>query len=80
MPQESTAYTFARIVNRKYKLGSDRRALALFWLASMSKQTIEAWGNDTLKDAEIIKRADKLGLVSTTPWLEKNAEETSPPQ
>jgi hypothetical protein len=39
------ADAFARIVNQKYKLGSDRRALALFWLASMPKETIEAWGN-----------------------------------
>jgi hypothetical protein len=43
MNEQSTAYTFARIVTQKYQLGSERRALVLFWLSSMPKEVIEAW-------------------------------------
>jgi hypothetical protein len=68
--QESTAYTFARIVNAKYKLGSDRRALTLFWLSYMSKDVIERWGKGELLDADIIHKANEMKLPSTTPWLE----------
>jgi hypothetical protein len=59
-PQEPNAYAFARIVNGKYKLGSDRRALT-FWLASMSVDTMERWGRSELRDADILKLADKMG-------------------
>jgi hypothetical protein len=74
MNEQSTAYTFARIVNQKYQLGSERRALALFWLSSMPKEVIEAWGTGRLTDADIFKRADEMGLMSTTPWLKENEQ------
>ena len=65
MNEQSTAYTFARIVNQKYQLGSERRALALFWLSS---------GAGRLTDADIFKRAGEMGLMSTTPWLKENEQ------
>jgi hypothetical protein len=51
-------HTFARIVNAKYTLGSDRRALALFYLSTMSKEVVEAWGRGELTNADIIDRAE----------------------
>jgi hypothetical protein len=62
-PKEPNAFTFARVVNAKYKLCSDLRALALALLATMPVEIMEAWGRNELKDADIIKRAGLLGEV-----------------
>ena len=73
MSDESTAYTFARLVEEKYHVGSRRRALALFWLARMSRDVMEAWGRGELTDADIMRRAHAEEMVSTSPWLNKSS-------
>jgi hypothetical protein len=40
----------------------------------MPKEVIEAWGTGRVTDADIFKRADEMGLMSTTPWLKENEQ------
>lgn len=67
---DPNCYVFARVVNGKYNLGSDRRALTLFWLARLPADLVEQWGRGKLSDDAIMHEADKRGLEGTGPWLE----------